>query len=326
MRRSDIDEYKARLGPRHLLVHYSAPKRVFGSKRIGLALQAFRQRAEADHMLVLSEDAGLTLASLLKFSRWNGDMHIVVHACQGVRRELFFKWADGKKVKSYITFCDRQKDILVGEIGLDANRVHKLLNPVDTRFFCSDLSTGQAGSGGYVFSCGIENRDYESLRKVAAEVSIPFVVQATGYFDSSFKDRNTLDNFDVRKERVSFEALRDLYHQSKFVVVPLNHVDYAAGVNSILEGMAMEKAVIVSDSPGMTDYFESDGVRVVPANDLDAMRLAIEELNASPELCARMGKANREWVVKNCEVSDYADKVTSMMTSSSEPLESQIAG
>jgi len=313
-RRSDLDEYRRRFGTKLLLVlRDNGVADRFLSQRISAALQAFLRRRQFDQMLVLSEDIGFVLAALVKWSRWTGRLNIIVHAGQGGRRRRLFRITDSRKVANYITFCHRQREILVSEVGIDACRVHTLLNPVDTAFFNPELVDRPAGSAGCVFSCGLENRDYVTLLKAAALTDIPFIVQATGYFEESSRSLMRLDNVDMRKERVSFERLREMYHECLFTVVPLNSVDYAAGVNGILEAMSMGKAVIATTSPGMADYLNNDGIRTVPSGDADSLLLAIKELYESPDLCAEMGAKNRAWVSANCDVSDYVDRVAGLM-------------
>src|SRR4029079_2076138 len=48
-------------------------------------------------------------------------------------------------------------------------------------------------------------------------------------------------------------ALRQLYADSAFVVVPLEVTDFQAGITPILEAMSMGKAVICTRTPGQTD-------------------------------------------------------------------------
>ncbi|MEM1147192.1 MAG: glycosyltransferase family 4 protein [Pseudomonadota bacterium] len=313
-RRSDLDEYRRRLGPRDLMVlRNDGNANGVLPQRFSAALNAYSKRHDYDRMLVLSEDMGFVLAGLLKLSRWTGDLHIIVHAGQGGRRRHMFRVTDGSIVANYITFCERQRDILVHEVGISPDRAHALLNPVDTKFFDPSRVPSIAGSGGYVFSCGRENRDYRTLEQAAAQLDIPFVIQATGYFVEDDEGGDRPANVEVRKERVSFERLRALYHESLFTVVPLNPVDYAAGVNGILEAMATGKAVIATQSPGMAEYMDGPGVRVVPPGDPNALARAIKELQADPSLCADMGAVNRAWVTAHCDVSDYADKVAALM-------------
>ena len=55
-------------------------------------------------------------------------------------------------------------------------------------------------------------------------------------------------NVDAR--RYDYAALRALYAESSFVVVPLRETDFQAGVTTILEAMAMGKAVIATRTTG----------------------------------------------------------------------------
>jgi len=314
VRRSDLDEYRKRLGPRDLMVERRNGKaNGLLPQRYSAALRAFHQRRDVDQYLVLSEDMGFVLAGLLRAVGWKGQLQIIVHAGQGARRRRLFRLTDSDLVKNYIVFCERQRQILINEIGLDAGKVNTLLNPVDTVFFDSSRVSSPSGAGGYVFACGLENRDYDTLFEAAAKTDLPHIIQATGYFVEETNSAAQLSNVDVRKQRVSFERLRELYHESAFVVVPLNSVDYAAGVNGILEAMAMGKAVIAMQSPGLEDYIRVEGVCVVPPKDPRALADAMKDLRASPERCAELGAINRKWVVEQCEVSDYADKVSALM-------------
>ena len=50
---------------------------------------------------------------------------------------------------------------------------------------------------------------------------------------------------------IPFTELRALYDAARLVVVPLRPVDYAAGVNGLLEAMAMAKPVILTQTSGI---------------------------------------------------------------------------
>jgi len=113
---------------------------------------------------------------------------------------------------------------------------------------------------------------------------------------------------------VSFRRLRELYAKCRFVVVPLKSVDYAVGVTSIVEAMAMGKAVIASAAPGILDYVE-DGVSglLVPVGDPEALRKAIVELWEDPLRAAEMGRHNRRWVEQRINIDRYVARVADMM-------------
>lgn len=94
----------------------------------------------------------------------------------------------------------------------------------------------------------------------------------------------------LRPEQISEVALRELYAQSRFVIVPLIPSLNAGGVNSIMEAAASGRAAIVSDNPAIRDYLRHEETcLVVPCGDEGAMRQAIQRLLAEPETCERLG-------------------------------------
>jgi glycosyltransferase involved in cell wall biosynthesis len=105
----------------------------------------------------------------------------------------------------------------------------------------------------------------------------------------------------IVRERLSPDAYRALFTEARFVVLPLHHTVNASGVSSLLEAMAMGRAVIVSDSPGIRDYvLPGETALVVPANDPRALHAAIQRLLDDPALCERLGAAGRSFVVSHC--------------------------
>ena len=86
----------------------------------------------------------------------------------------------------------------------------------------------------------------------------------------------------------------------------------ASGVGTVLEAMALGKALIVSDSPGIRDYVAHDETAlVVPCGDVMALRAAIERLTREPETRARLGAAARVFIERRCT---YAAHVATLAT------------
>ncbi|MEK6569895.1 MAG: glycosyltransferase, partial [Bacteroidota bacterium] len=89
------------------------------------------------------------------------------------------------------------------------------------------------------------------------------------------------------------------------------------GVNSILESMAMGKAVICSRTKGQVDVIQEGKTGlIVPQGDSKALRDAIQYLWEHPDEAERMGKAGRKYIEENhtldqfvCSVRTIAEQV-----------------
>ncbi|MGH8084272.1 MAG: glycosyltransferase family 4 protein [Lysobacter sp.] len=77
-----------------------------------------------------------------------------------------------------------------------------------------------------------------------------------------------------------------------------------------LEALAMEKAVVVSSVRALTEMI-TDGVTgaVFEKGNVSSLAHAIESLMADPDRRARLGKAGREWVVRERAWTQIADKI-----------------
>jgi glycosyltransferase involved in cell wall biosynthesis len=108
--------------------------------------------------------------------------------------------------------------------------------------------------------------------------------------------------------------LRNLYARSCFVVIPLHNVEFDAGYTTILEAMAMGKAVIVTRTRGQVDLVTEgeQGLYVDPANPA-ALRAAINRLLDSPEDAQRMGLAGRRLVEERYTLDGYIQQLADLV-------------
>ena len=123
------------------------------------------------------------------------------------------------------------------------------------------------------------------------------------------------------RQRLTYHALRDLYAQSRFVVVPLQpDTRNASGISAILESGAMGKAVIVSDSDGVREFVrhEETGL-VVPARDPAALRAAMDRLLNDPDLTARLGSGGRRFIERTAAIPVFAGRLAAAYRSFARP-------
>lgn len=160
---------------------------------------------------------------------------------------------------------------------------------VDTAFFTPRPDT----EGTYVLSVGDDDgRDYPTL--IAALDGLPVRTRIR----TGRPLPGAGPGVEPIRGRLSAPALRDLYAEARFVVVPLRpDTRNASGISTIMEAGAMGKAVIVSDSDGVREFVrDGETGLVVPAHDPAALRSAIERLLADPALCHRLGQGGRRFM------------------------------
>jgi glycosyltransferase involved in cell wall biosynthesis len=297
----------------------------------GQALEAFLRRKRYRHVVAFADRIGLELAMLLKLARSRRDLVLVSNWLMGESKRAFF---DRVHVQSHlgtiIGFGSVQLDLTAERYGFPRDRMHLALQPVDERFW--QPAEGPAEDD-VICSVGCVSgfRDYRTL--IAAAHDLPVRVElAVGslilspshrreraqMFQSAIPPEELPENVRYKLDLPPLE-LRDLYARSRFVVMPLEDVDFDAGVTSITEAMAMGKAVIVTRNRGQVDVIR-DGVEgiYVPAHDPRALREAIQHLLDSPEEAERMGAAGREAVLNRHTVDGYVERVSDLVRASGE--------
>jgi len=122
-----------------------------------------------------------------------------------------------------------------------------------------------------------------------------------------------------------------MYDRARFVVVPLHDVDFPAGIITILEAMAMGKAVIVSRTRGQTgtvsgalmddgelrDIGERSSEQAsgiyVPPGDVRSLRAAIDYLIERPDIARQMGAAARQHVLTSFTLEHFVERLATVI-------------
>jgi len=195
------------------------------------------------------------------------------------------------------------------------DRVSYIPLGVDTKFF----SPRENAEKNYIFAPGFDPcRDYETLFEAASGMDTSVVVSKSRQMDKL----ESIPSF-VQKKQLSTEELLQTYGEAKVIVVPLDisgGINDAAGSTTVVEAMAMGKAVIATKTPTLESYIEDGvtGVLVPPRNPI-ALRQALEQVLSDSVLRERLGKAAREYVVRECEADKTAKKLIQFFSGISEP-------
>jgi glycosyltransferase involved in cell wall biosynthesis len=173
---------------------------------------------------------------------------------------------------------------------------------VDTAFFTPRPDT----EGTYVLSVGDDDgRDYPTLIAALEGLDVRTHIRTGRALAGAGPEVEPI------RGRLSAPALRDLYADARFVVVPLRpDTRNASGISTIMEAGAMGKAVIVSDSDGVREFVrDGETGLVVSADDPPALRVAIERLLADPGLCHRLGLGGRRFMEATAEPAVFAPRL-----------------
>lgn len=312
---------------------------------------AFRLRHRYDLIYTDGEHLGIPLALLLKVAR-DPIPHVTIgHRISAWKKRPFLRWL---RLHTHITrivlHSRRQYEIAVDELRLPPERLALVPYQVDADFWWPRDQPDEP----LVCAAGLECRDYATLLRAVEGLGCRVVIAAASRwsrhrFDSVWRRRPR----NVEVTSLGYARLRDLYARASVVVVPLHDADYQAGVTTILEAMAMAKALVVSHSAGQTDVVQDRRTTVrgerprprspsflaaiarvaavdlepnglyVPPGDADALRSAIRYLLDHAEVRARFGLAGRRLVERLLTVEHFASRVSALIREASSVPSSQ---
>jgi glycosyltransferase involved in cell wall biosynthesis len=173
------------------------------------------------------------------------------------------------------------------------------------------VKRADAGEELFAVAAGRTFRDYPTLLEAARrglDLPVTIVAGRSGFGTTPVPDGVTV------KYDIPLPDLIALMARAAIVVLPLTEREISTGQSVLLEAMAMGKPVVVTRVNGTVDYI--DHLRtgmLVPPNDPDAMRDAINQLAADPDLRRRIGAAGREQVLEQYLPNHYAQGVARVL-------------
>jgi glycosyltransferase involved in cell wall biosynthesis len=186
-----------------------------------------------------------------------------------------------------------QRDLLAEQTGIDPARSHAVLHGIDAGYFSPRPAPAETEP--YVLAVGKDlSRDYGTLAKAVAGLDVRVEIAA---YPRNHEGVVLPPN--ARARTVSAAELRDLYAGAACIVVPQFRDGYpygceSGGLTSLLEAMAMAKPVVVSERPVLHDYVvDGETALLVPSEEPEALRAAIERLLGDRHLGERLGAAAR---------------------------------
>jgi len=179
-------------------------------------------------------------------------------------------------IDAVVVHSSLQARLAARTLGLRPDQVELAPYQTDERFWAPrDAPVEQQ-----ICSAGLEYRDYSTMIQAVADLPVAVVIAAASPWSTfTFEGDERALPAHVRVDSFDYAGLRDLYASSLFVVAPLHDVDNQAGITTILEAMAMGKAVVVSHTRGQTDVIR----------DRRSQSRAFPERSSQPDWAQRLG-------------------------------------
>ena len=325
-----LDLARARASPAGRLIC-----RLLGAP-VAQAWLAFRARRGYRAIVTDGEHVGIPLALLLKLARACTPLVTIGHRLSAPKKRPFFRWLRvHTHISRIVLHATSQHEAALG-LGIPPARLALIPYQVDTSFWRPQPRPVER----LILSAGLEFRDYPTLFRAIDGLDVEVVVAAASHW--SRRDNSAewaIPPPNVRIGSFDYRELRDLYARAALVVVPLRDVDFQAGVTTILEAMAMGKAVVVTRTRGQTDMVvdrrvvaRSDPARpspagllrtladrqgesvdcnglYVPPGDPQALRSAIVDLLDHPAERRQLGAAGRRAVERLMTVDHFARRI-----------------
>ena len=278
------------------------------SLSVAHAQAALRRLDRVDAVFSDGEHVGVPLALAMRL-KGRSTPHLMLghHLTTRAKRRVFRLLRPHARISRVLVHSRRQLELAASELGIPRQTLAFVAYGVDVDFW----SPARTREEKLVVSVGREHRDYATLARACSGLPGRVFVAAGSLFSPSApqdQPRSWPANFDVGFAEPA--DLRDWYARASVVVVPLVPNEFQAGVTTILEAMAMAKAVVVSATGGQRDVVE-DGITgvLVPPRDPRTLGDAVARLLADPLGRRRIGSNAREAVLGRFHLDAYVDEL-----------------
>ena len=213
-----------------------------------------------------------------------------------------------RSIDAFAVFTDAEHDLYAETFGIDRSKILRAPWGV-----APPLGAPQPKiiDGDYFAALGGEARDYESLCEAARQTpEIKFVAVAR---PNSFDGLNPPENLTVKTNLPFVEAWGIVQH-ARAAIIPLRSRETPCGLVTLIGGMHLGKAQIVTDAAGAADYLshEETGL-LVPPRDAGAVAAAIRRLAGDPALTARLGAAAQAYAASHCSEAKTVEFFASLL-------------
>lgn len=281
-------------------------------RRLGISPRQAAQAARRGASAFLSLSEGVAIPLALADGRRTPHVAVVHNAMRPRIRALERSTHALRRIDRVVVLARSHETFLRRHARVPPEKLRFIHDKVDHRFW----RPASGPTDGSVLSVGAEARDYDTLLSAVAPLKVPTTVVAGSLWaGAGARPGARLPETVAIRTGLEFLELRSLYERAAIVVVPLMPgLLYAAGVNAVLEAMAMGKALIVTATPGIADYVDHGlTARTVPPRDPHALSDAIADLLGDAGERAALGARARRVVETGRNLDTYVQALAGIV-------------
>jgi glycosyltransferase involved in cell wall biosynthesis len=300
-------------------------RRVFTrvDRDLGQIAEAAVNGRRYEHLWVYGDRRGLPIALLRRPTRSRATITVLSQwVGSGAKRVFLERLGVASQLNGLVFSNEAEADVAVG-LGVPREKVHVIPGAaVDDRFWRPEPEVPAE----VVSAVGWSGRDWPTFLRAVPGLDARIVVDmgaaippTEGEAAVSARVHELIGeelppNVEV-VDAATTRDLRDLYARSRFVVVPVSAGFPGAGMTTIVEALAMGKAVVTMTIPGaLVDLIRHDEHALyVPPGDVEALRAAIARLLDRPDEAERLGRAGRELVERELSLDAHVARAAAIV-------------
>lgn len=211
-----------------------------------------------------------------------------------------------KSIDGIIYHTENQADYYMKFFPWIVNKSRYIPYGADDKFFTPG-NNGKEGKEKYILCVGYSKRDWNTLCRAFDMIC--------GKYDILLKlaGNDQIQYHNSRIKILPYMPIRDLISQMEaalFCVVPLENFNYSFGQMTLLQQMALEKAVIAANVPSMRGYVkEGETALLYESGNADDLAGKMELLISDGSLRDRLGKNAGRDIRENFNEKNMAHKI-----------------
>lgn len=290
-----------------------------GKPRAALALLVQSRAHSFDAIIASGEDIGIPLLLASQMNRCKVPVHILFHGhhLESAKLRLLAPFLRRMTHAHFHCLSESLRQLTIDVLGIDPARCHSTGHAVDTSYFSGTVTDAAK----VISSAGAANRDYATLAEAVRDISVSVKIAADSTWFAPRTSTSTAGwpaNVEIRSYG-NYARLRELYSQSRFVVVPMHEAIHACGYAVIAEAMAMGRAVIATRTAAPPDFLHPGVTGLfTEVHDVAGLNAQIRDLLDNPGKAEKLGRQARELMISGNSLEFFCCRLEAIIATTLE--------